>query len=203
VTRATRVRRGGARTNRAIREAAAQLFYEHGYEATSLRTIAAAVGIQVGSLYNHISGKEDLLTDIMVSVMDELLEAMHNALDAVDGGAVDRFKAAVDCHIRFHAERARETFIGNSELRSLRDGDLDEVLAKRLEYERLLQKLIKDVAKETGAQVLDAKLQAYSILAQGAHVASWYKPGGPKSLDKVVSIYIAMALRQLGVEGSG
>ncbi|MFD6062705.1 TetR/AcrR family transcriptional regulator [Rhodococcus wratislaviensis] len=203
MTRATRVTRGGARTNVAIREAAASLFYEHGYEATSLRTVASEVGIQVGSLYNHISGKEELLTDIMVSVMDELLEAVNNALVSVDGSALDRFKAAVDCHIRYHAEHARETFIGNTELRALSDGDLELVLAKRAEYERLLQKLIKDVAKETGADILDAKLQTYSILAQGAHVSSWYKPGGPKSLDKVVNTYIKMALRQLGVESAG
>ncbi|MFD9663736.1 TetR/AcrR family transcriptional regulator [Rhodococcus sp. NPDC059968] len=202
MTRATRVTRGGARTNVAIREAAARLFYEHGYEATSLRTVASEVGIQVGSLYNHISGKEELLTDIMVSVIDELLEAVNNALVSVEGGAVGRFKAAVDCHIRYHAEHARETFIGNTELRALSDGDLDLVLAKRAEYERLLQKLVKDVAKETGADILDAKLQTYSILAQGAHVSSWYKPGGPKSLDKVVNTYITMALRQLGVENA-
>ncbi|EME55339.1 TetR/AcrR family transcriptional regulator [Rhodococcus sp. GXMU-t2271] len=202
MTRATRATRGGARTSDAIREAAAKLFYAHGYEATSLRTVASEVGIQVGSLYNHISGKEELLTDIMVSVMDELLEAVHAAIESVDGTAVDRFKAAVDCHIRYHAEHAREVFIGNSELRSLSDGDLDEVLAKRAEYERLLQKLVKDVAKETGADILDAKLQTYSILAQGAHVSSWYKPGGPKSLDKVVNTYITMALRQLGVENA-
>ena len=202
MTRATRVTRGGARTNVAIREAAASLFYEHGYEATSLRTVASEVGIQVGSLYNHISGKEELLTDIMVSVMDELLEAVNNALVSVDGSALDRFKAAVDCHIRYHAEHARETFIGNTELRALSNGDLELVLAKRAEYERLLQKLIKDVAKETGADILDAKLQTYSILAQGAHVSSWYKPGGPKSLDKVVNTYIKMALRQLGVENA-
>ncbi|QSE85006.1 TetR family transcriptional regulator [Rhodococcus koreensis] len=192
--------RGGARTNVAIREAAASLFYEHGYEATSLRTVASEVGIQVGSLYNHISGKEELLTDIMVSVIDELLEAVNKALVSVDGSALDRFKAAVDCHIRYHAEHARETFIGNTELRALSNGDLELVLAKRAEYERLLQKLIKAVAKETGADILDAKLQTYSILAQGAHVSSWYKPSGPKSLDKVVNTYITMALRQLGVE---
>ncbi|WP_240794953.1 TetR/AcrR family transcriptional regulator [Rhodococcus zopfii] len=199
MTRATRVTRGGARTNSAIREAAAKLFYAHGYEATSLRAVASEVGIQVGSLYNHISGKEELLTDIMVSVMDELLEAVHQAIEDAEPGAVDKFKAAVDCHIRFHAEHAREVFIGNSELRALSDGDLDEVLGKRAEYERLIQTLVKNVAKETGANVLDAKLQAYSVLAQGAHVSSWYKPGGPKSLDKVVKTYITMALRQLGL----
>lgn len=200
MTRATRVTRGGIRTSTAIREAAAKLFYAHGYEATSLRAVASEVGIQVGSLYNHISGKEELLRDIMVSVMDELLEAVHRAIEDADPGAVNQFKAAVDCHIRYHAEHAREVFIGNSELRALSEEDLDEVLEKREEYEKLLQSLVKNVAKETGAKILDAKLQTYSVLAQGAHVSSWYKPGGPKSLDKVANTYITMALRQLGVD---
>ena len=83
---------GGVRTGAAIREAAERLFYEHGYEATSLRAVAAEVGIQVGSLYNHINGKEELLTDILVSVMDELIEAVNTAVDQAGAGAVDRFK---------------------------------------------------------------------------------------------------------------
>ncbi|QXW01304.1 MULTISPECIES: TetR/AcrR family transcriptional regulator [Rhodococcus] len=202
MTRATRATRGGARTSTAIREAAAKLFYSHGYEATSLRAVASEVGIQVGSLYNHISGKDELLSDIMISVMDELLESVHEAIAQAKPGAVNKFKAAVDCHIRYHAEHAREVFIGNSELRALSAEDLDEVLGKREEYEKLIQSLVKNVAKETGADVLDAKLQTYSVLAQGAHVSSWYKPGGPKSLDKVVKTYITMALRQLGVDES-
>ena len=194
MTRATRASRpapvtpGGVRTGAAIREAAERLFYEHGYEATSLRAVAAEVGIQVGSLYNHINGKEELLTDILVSVMDELIEAVNTA---------------VDCHIRYHAEHARAVFIGNSELRSLRAEDLDAVLAKRAEYERLFLTLIKNVAKQTGVDILDAKLQTYSVLAQGAHVSSWYQPRGPKSLDKIAKTYITMALRQLGVPDAG
>ena len=194
---------GGVRTGAAIREAAERLFYEHGYEATSLRAVAAEVGIQVGSLYNHINGKEELLTDILVSVMDELIEAVNTAVDQAGAGAVDRFQAAVDCHIRYHAEHARAVFIGNSELRSLRAEDLDAVLAKRAEYERLFLTLIKNVAKQTGVDILDAKLQTYSVLAQGAHVSSWYQPRGPKSLDKIAKTYITMALRQLGVPDAG
>ena len=200
MTRANRVTLGGVRTNAAIREAAANLFYAHGYEATSLRGVAGQVGIQVGSLYNHISSKEQLLSDILTAVMDELLEKIYTAVENADASAVDRFKAAVDCHIRYHAVRAREVFLGNSELRSLSPESLAKVLAKRAEYERLIKKLVEDVAKETGADILDSKIQTYSILAQGAHVSSWYRARGPKSLDKIVNTYITIALRQLGVE---
>ncbi|GAB89601.1 TetR/AcrR family transcriptional regulator [Gordonia rhizosphera] len=197
--RATRLTTGGARTRKSIREAAVKLFYEQGYEATSLRGVAAAVDLQVGSLYNHINGKEDLLADIMISVMDELLDAVHDAVDAAGPSALDRYKAAVAAHIRYHAEHAQQVFIGNSELRSLSVDNKTKVLTKRAEYESLFLRLVKKVAAETGADVLDPKIQAYSVLAQGAHVSSWYRPSGPKPLDKLVDTYIQLAVRELGL----
>ena len=88
----------GAKTSVAIREAAADLFFRRGYEATSLREVAAAVGVQVGSLYNHIKGKEELLNDIMTNVMIELETSMDVALQAAGPKALDQLSAATSCH---------------------------------------------------------------------------------------------------------
>ena len=49
----------------AIREAGVRLIYEHGYEGMNLRQLADAVGIQAGSLYNHIHTKQDLLFELV------------------------------------------------------------------------------------------------------------------------------------------
>ncbi len=75
----------GPRTMEAIRKAGLKLIYEHGFEAMSLRQLAAEVGIQVGSLYNHISTKEDLLYDLIRAHMDELFLQFDAAMAAVDG----------------------------------------------------------------------------------------------------------------------
>ena len=40
----------------------------------SLRRLASEVGIQAGSLYNHITTKQELLFDLIKTHMDELLE---------------------------------------------------------------------------------------------------------------------------------
>lgn len=189
---------GGVRTADAILEAAAEMFYQHGYEATSLRQVAAKVGIQVGSLYNHINGKDDLLRSIMLGVMDDLLAAQRTALRGRTD-AVDCLRAAIDCHIRFHADRAREVFIGNSELRSLEEKDRRTVVAKRDQYEKVLRDLIEKAAAEGRADVVDVRLQVYAIVAAGTHVSTWYRPRGPLSLDEIVDKYIVITLRQLGV----
>ena len=55
---------------------AARLFAEKGYHGTSIGDLAAALGVQKGSLYAHIDSKEDLLWE----VAREGAEAFHAAL---------------------------------------------------------------------------------------------------------------------------
>jgi len=179
-----------------MREAAADLFYEHGYEATSLREVASAVGIQVGSLYNHISGKDQLLSGIMIDVMNGLLDSVDASVADTEDPA-KRLAAAIDCHIRFHAERRRDVFIGNSELRSLGPEDRKTVIGLRKKYEEKLRELVRAAASDD--ELVDVKLQVFSIVAIGTHVSSWYKPGRGYSLDYIVDAYTTMIFRQLGV----
>jgi len=195
----SRTRTGG--TADAIQEAAANLFYMRGYAATSLREIASEVGIQVGSLYNHIDGKHELLRNIMVRIMNDLCEALVKATQGA-GDPVQRLERALDCHIRFHATHSRDVFIGNTELRSLPDEDRRLVIAQRDRYERMLRSCVQDVCDHGLGDAIDIRLQAYAIVAIGTHVAAWYRPGGSLSLDDVVDAYTQTILRQLNVRAA-
>lgn len=53
----------GAITRARIREAANQLFLEHGFEATTVDAIVAAAGISKGTFYLYFERKEDLLLE--------------------------------------------------------------------------------------------------------------------------------------------
>ena len=181
-----------------IRAEAAKLFFDRGYDATTLRQVAAAAGLKVGSLYNHIDSKEHLLLQIMGGIIDDLLEDARTAL-ASGGDAVDQLQAVLAAHIRFHAERAQEVFIGNTELRSLSESARQVVEAKRHEYESLLQDLIVAAGAAGLASVIDPKIHMYSFVAQATHIAGWYKPGGRLSLAEIVATYTKFALRELNV----
>ncbi|MFP5018928.1 TetR/AcrR family transcriptional regulator, partial [Paenarthrobacter ureafaciens] len=170
-----------------VREEAAKLFFERGYDGTSLRQVASAVGLMVGSLYNHIDSKENLLLQIMGGIIDDLLDSARKAVE-IDGDAVDKLQAALTAHLKFHAERAQEVFIGNAELRSLSDDARNVVIAKRTEYEQFLQDLIEEAGRAGLADVIDPRIHVYSIVAQATHIAGWFKPGGRMSLDEIVAI---------------
>lgn len=185
-----------------IRDGAAKLFFERGYDATTLRQVASSAGLKVGSLYNHIDSKEHLLLQIMGGIIDDLLERVEKAVAAATGDSVDLLQAALAEHITFHAERAQEVFIGNAELRSLPADAREVVIKKRTEYELFLEKLVTAAGEDKLAEVIDAKIHVYSFVAQATHIAGWFKPGGRFSLEEIAQIYTRLALRELNVEGA-
>lgn len=191
----------GQQTAEAIRREAAKSFAAHGYEGTSLRQVAADVGIKVGSLYNHITSKEDLLLSVMGGTMDELNELMDAALEGKTD-PLERLIAFIECHIRFHAEHAQQVFIGNTELRSLEAAARKEITEKRRAYRAQLEELIVAVGDAGLANLLNARLHVFSLVAIGTHVSSWYRPDGDFDLDEIVKTYTKIVLRSLEVPDS-
>ncbi|ARJ64402.1 TetR family transcriptional regulator [Magnetospirillum sp. ME-1] len=180
----------GPRTMEAIRKAGLKLIYEHGFEAMSLRQLAAEVGIQVGSLYNHISTKEDLLYDLIRAHMDELFLQFDAAMAAVEGrGAEERLRAFVAFHVTYHIVRKREVFIGASELRSLEPNHYEEIVTLRRRYERRLIDIL-DQGEAAGLfSCGDAHVAAYGILSMLTGVCTWFRPHGRLSKEQVIAIY--------------
>jgi len=61
----TRQQIAAEETQRAIIEAAARLFIEHGYHATSIGRIASEAGVAVQTIYNSIGSKRELLSRVL------------------------------------------------------------------------------------------------------------------------------------------
>ncbi|HEY6794599.1 MAG TPA: TetR/AcrR family transcriptional regulator [Kineosporiaceae bacterium] len=68
-------RREGTTAREEILDAAAELFSEHGYAATSTRAIAMAVGIKQASLYYHFASKEQILAELLEGTVIPSLDA--------------------------------------------------------------------------------------------------------------------------------
>ncbi|MCC3316465.1 TetR/AcrR family transcriptional regulator [Nocardia africana] len=71
----------GQSTKDAIREAAIRLFSNKGFEQTSLREVADAVGITKASLYYHYASKLDLL----IAIIEPIFDDMKRVVDELDG----------------------------------------------------------------------------------------------------------------------
>jgi len=193
--------RRGERTSDEIRSVAVDLFYRRGFQATTLRDIAAKVGIQVGSLYNHIASKGDLLFEIMENVMVELLDDQRRVAKTSD--PVERMRLLVYHHVKFHVERAEEVFVGNSELRSLNRTQRARIVALRREYEQVFQDELEDGIRQGKFLPVDVPVTAFGILAMTSWVSSWYSSRGRLSLEDIAEIYTSMALRGIWNPAAG
>lgn len=179
-----RWREMGSPTARAIHREALALFYARGYEATTLREIADAVGITVGSLYNHISSKQELLVNLMTSMMDLLNGEIDEALDGLSD-PLDRLHAFMHRSILVHGHHREETFVGNNELRSLDDDNRLALIAMRDNYEKKLRSILETAVNAGCATLPDIQMATFAGLAICAHVATWYEPGGRLALDEI------------------
>ncbi|WP_020588338.1 TetR/AcrR family transcriptional regulator [Desulfobacter curvatus] len=63
-----------------IIDATVKLSIEHGYHNTTTRMIAKAAGFSIGSLYEYISSKEDLLYLVCSAIHEEVQKAVEDAL---------------------------------------------------------------------------------------------------------------------------
>lgn len=66
-----------------ILDAALAIFAEKGYEAGTMREIAAVVGVSEPALYRHYTGKEALLLDLVATAGDHIALGVRRRLDEV------------------------------------------------------------------------------------------------------------------------
>lgn len=65
---------------RQIIDSTVTLFIEHGYHKTTTRMIAKASNFSIGSLYEYVSSKEDLLYLVCKTIHEEVRDAVESAL---------------------------------------------------------------------------------------------------------------------------
>jgi len=183
----------GPKTLEAIRKAGLRLIFEHGYEAMSLRQLAAEVGIQVGSLYNHISTKQELLFQLVQDHMNELLRQLDLALEGKHEPAA-RLRAFVAFHVGYHMTRKREVYIANSELRSLEPRNYEAVVALRSAYERRLSEILSQGVASGVFEVVDVQVATFAILSLLTGLCNWYRPGGRLSKEAIIASHEKLVL---------
>ncbi|HET6319533.1 MAG TPA: TetR/AcrR family transcriptional regulator, partial [Chloroflexota bacterium] len=130
-----------------VRAAALRLFRDKGYHATSMRDIAAEVGINKGSLYSYIRSKEDLLIPFFERAMGLLLAEIEAISADASLTPTERLKLAIKAHILNVTENLDILTVYLSEWRQLTTDSLTTVRNQRERYAALFLAIIEDGIK--------------------------------------------------------
>lgn len=184
---------GAARRDQ-IRTLAAEMFFDRGYEATTMRELAAALEIKSASLYYFFPHKEQILFELIESVVTQLVSGARSLIKR-EKTAELKLAAVVVNHVVLHALRPKESTLGDSELRSLSAEHVRINVRHRDQYERVVLRVLQEGATEGRFELIEPKLTAYAIIAQSSHVGTWYRARGRLALDQVTETYVGLALR--------
>ncbi len=157
-----------------IRKVATELFYDRGYHATSMRDIAAGVGIKAGSLYNHYPGKQHILLAICLSTVRELYDGVLVRVGETES-AEDRLRAFVRWHVEFHTHNRYDARVADEQLDALDPENRSAVVEVRDAYEGLLRELLEEGAKTAGWRATNLRVIVMAVLAMCTEVDAWYR----------------------------
>lgn len=147
---------------------AVTLFKEKGFHRTTTREIARAAGFSIGTLYEYIKNKEDILYLVCDSIYDHVTERLEEDINYRTGN-LDSLKAAIAHHFRVMDEMQDEVLVMYQEAKSLTKDALPYVLNKENELARVFEQMIRRCV-ETGELHLtetEIPLIAHSIIVQG------------------------------------
>jgi AcrR family transcriptional regulator len=155
---------------------AAQLFAEKGYHGTSIGDLAAAMGVQKGSLYHHIESKADLLWEIA----SEGAAAFHAGLDAIpdERPATEKIRLALRAHLAVVAEQLDVATVFVKEWTALAGERRERFLAERRRYEERIRELFREGVEQSELRTdLDLRAAALLFLSAGNWAYAWLRPG--------------------------
>src|SRR5467141_4118004 len=158
-----------------VLESATRLFTEKGYEAASVRDLAAELEIRPSSLYHHFPGKQHILfaicmrmqTDFNAEVMPELI---------ADRPPDEAIAAAVHRHVLFGHRRKGEVVVNIRERRSLPPEQLAQVNALRRDYRDTMARVIEAGCERGNFCVGEPKLAAMAIVDMINGLPHWFRP---------------------------
>lgn len=183
-----------------LRESLA-LFAKHGYGATSVRDIAAQVGMMAGSLYSHFTSKEMILAELVHAGQAEHSRRLRAAVLAGGPGPKNQLIALVRAHVLYHTEFTTLAIVANAEVHVL-DAKLSKpALDLRSQNLQLLKDILERGVRLRVFKIADLTLTATIIGSMGARVANWYTPEFHLSAIEVADQLAEITCRIVGAPG--
>lgn len=172
--------------------AAARLFVEKGFAATTTRDIAEAVGMRSGSPFYHFRSKQELLKAVIIGGL-EAGQARLQAETAAIADPEQRLHAMVRAHLGNLLEGECPAPMLLGETRALEAADRAEIGAAFDRYQQPWQSVL-DALAQSGKLASAAAPVRLLLFGMLNWTTQWYRADGPLSLDQLAESCTALLL---------
>ena len=179
-----------------ILEAAAAIFSQKGYHATSMQDIAQAVHLQKASLYHHVSGKQEILLAILDQALDLLIDNMERVM-AQALPPREKLRLGVRTYLKEILEHRELASVLLLEHRSLNAELQAQHIQRRDRFEYLWRELIQSGVDAGCFHCLDIAITVQALLGVLNWTITWYQPSGKYNSVQLADQYVDVFLQGL------
>lgn len=167
-----------------ILAAAADLFYENGYENTTLDAVAERLGVSKPFIYAHFSSKSELLADICSRGIAASLEALNQAL-SMEATPAGKLEALGRGFVTAVLESQIHIAIFSREEKNLPPEDFERINEMRRDFDRKLTTLLRQGVEQGEFTLSDPHIAALGIGGMVSWAYVWYRKDGRLSIPEV------------------
>ena len=179
-----------------ILRAAARLFQQQGYDATSMNDVAAALKLSKGGLYHHFQSKDEILYNIMSHAMDITEERVINVARRIEG-AEERLRTLIRLHIEVVlSEEDREITVMLHENHPLPPALRRKINGRKKDYVHFVENLVADVQRQRNStSQVTPRAAAFALVGMINWIYQWYRHDGSLTGDALVRQYTDIFFR--------
>jgi AcrR family transcriptional regulator len=182
-----------------VLQVAAHLFRHKGYERTTVRDLAAAAGIQSGSLFHHFRSKDEILSSVMEQTAIYNTELMRVALARAQD-VRERVLALIRCELQSIMGGTGEAMaVMIYEWRSLSAQEQAKILVLREAYEQLWLQVLGE-ARDSGLLQGDVFVTRRFLTGALSWSTTWFRADGSMTLEQLADQALLLLLKDRGRE---
>jgi AcrR family transcriptional regulator len=174
-----------------ILTAAADLFRQRGYRATTLDEIAKRVGVSKPTLYGYFRSKEELLAAIFHRAMS-LFERDLDAIRTSGDDPVTKLRRVIRFHVG--AVIAERSFLAVffSEEANLPPRLSRAIRRRKARYDRTVRAIVEAGVRKGTLRAANPRLLVFAMLGMSNWLYQWYDPAGEWDADTIAAGFIAL-----------
>ncbi len=181
-----------------ILQKAGELFWQKGYEKTSLKAVAEKCGFAAPNIYHYFKNKENVLYEVLHEEMERGICIVKQSQKPNVQSASDRLRNFIKANVRHTLGRQRSSsLLFDTELKNLSPKHLQRIIKMRDDYDSVLRSIIQYGIKNGEFAYCDERVVSFSISSMIVRLRIWYSPKGKLSRDKIASILTDFVLSGL------
>ena len=172
-----------------ILDKASALFWQKGYDGTSMREIAEACKFKPANIYNYFESKEDILYEVVREITEQTVLSIEHLENDETTNPVEQLRSFIKSHFEQLAGKKRTNMLlSDSGLKDLSAKHKKVILKLRDRYETIMRRVIRRGVEKGYFAVKDERAVSYLISSVIMRSNIWFSPKGRLSKDEVGDI---------------